>query len=60
MASNPTRPDEKPKVSDHERAIIMERLKTVDDEDAKTAVDARKALADIRKTSNTPPRVEAG
>jgi len=48
VSMTPTRPGEKPEISDREKRIIEQRLATFDD-DRTTAVDARQALASIRK-----------
>jgi hypothetical protein len=53
MASTPTRPDTKPAVDEETRRVIEQRLATFD-EDRKTAVDAKEALAAIRKSLQQP------
>jgi hypothetical protein len=47
------RPGEKLEISDMEKRIIEQRLATFD-EDRKTAVDAREAIATIRTTLKQP------
>jgi len=53
MSSTPTRPETEPSIDDETRAIIEQRLATFD-EDRKTAVDAREALAAIRRSLKHP------
>jgi hypothetical protein len=53
MSSVPTRPSTEPEVTEEEKRIILERLATYE-EDKKSAVDAREALAEIRSTLKSP------
>ena len=53
MSTTPSRPGTEPEVSDREKRIIEQRLATFD-EDRKTAVDAKEALASIRKSLQDP------
>lgn len=53
MSSTPSRPGTEPEISEREKRIIEERLATFD-EDRKTAVDAKEALASIRKSLKHP------
>jgi hypothetical protein len=53
MSTTPTRPGEKPEISEREKRIIEERLATFD-EDRKAAVNAREALLQIRKNLRQP------
>ena len=54
--STPTRPETEPEVSEETKRILAERDLTFED-DRKTAVPAREALAAIRKSlQHTAPR----
>lgn len=48
MSTTPTLPGTEPEISPEEEAILRERLKTLG-RDERDSVDARQALADIRK-----------
>ena len=53
MSTTPIRPRTEPFVDEETRRIIEQRLATFD-EDRKTAVDAKEALAAIRKNLKHP------
>ncbi|MEP6716842.1 MAG: hypothetical protein ABJC09_14825 [Terriglobia bacterium] len=53
MSTIPSRPGTEPDISDREKRIIEQRLASFD-EDRKTAVDAKEALASIRKSLQYP------
>ena len=53
MASNPKRPGEVEELDAETKAILTERLRTVD-EDVKTARDARVVIAELREKLKHP------
>jgi hypothetical protein len=53
MSTTPYRPGEKEQIDTETEQILSERDKTFED-DRKTAVNAREALADIRRQLKTP------
>jgi hypothetical protein len=55
MSTTTTRPSTKPETDAETERIIRERMATFN-EDVKTAVDAREALATIRKNLKPLPR----
>lgn len=53
MSANPSRPASEPELDDETKAILDERLKTLD-EDARTARDAREVVTEIRAKLKHP------
>jgi hypothetical protein len=53
MITTPSRPGEKEQTDPETAQILSERDKTFD-EDRKTAMDAREAMAEIRRKLRTP------
>ena len=53
MSSQPHRPEPQTKIDPETQAILDERLKTID-QDQRQAMDAREALAEIRRNLKHP------